>query len=81
MTKELTKAIINRSKLRNKFLKLETRNLKGALIAKGNFCVSLLHKIKILFGGNLDHRVVSRNKTFVKLSVLSSQRRLFTKII
>ena len=41
MTKEPRKGIMNRSKLRNKFLKTRMRNLKGTLIAK-EISVSLL---------------------------------------
>ena len=52
MTKELRKAVMNRSKLRNKFVKLEARNLKGALIAK-EICVLVCSaRIKDVFSEN-----------------------------
>ena len=64
VTKELRKAIMDRSKLRNKFLKLETRNLKS-LIAKEISVLACSARIRRFFG-KLDHRVVSDNITFWK---------------
>ena len=49
MTKELRKAIMNRSKLRNKFLKTRSRNLEGVLIAKENSGLAFSAKLKYVF--------------------------------
>ena len=46
MTKELRKAIMNRSKLRNKFLKTRNEESKRRFNRQRNFCVSLLRKNK-----------------------------------
>ena len=78
MTKELRKVIMNRSKLRNQFLKTRNEESKRRFNRQRNFCVSLLLKTKRRFFGKLDHRVGSDNRKLWKLSVLSSRRRLFT---
>ena len=49
MTKELRKAIMNRSKLRNKFLKTRNEHFNR----QRNLCVSLLRKAKRRFFGKL----------------------------
>ena len=66
MTKQLRKAIMNRLKLRNKFSKLETRNLKGAFIAKEISVLACSAKLKDVFFGKIDHRVVSNDRKFWK---------------
>ena len=66
MTKELRKAIMNRSKLRNKFLKTRNEESRRRFNRQRNFCVSLLRKTKRSFFGKLDHRVVSDNRKFQK---------------
>ena len=66
MTKELRKAIMNRSKLRNKFFKTRNEKSKRRFNRQRNFCVRLLRKNKRRFFGKLDHRVVSDNRTFWK---------------
>ena len=66
MTKELRKAIMNRSKLRNKFLKTRNGVFRRRFNHQRNFCVSLLRKIKRRFFGKLDHRAVSHNRKFWK---------------
>ena len=43
MTKELYKAIMTRSRLRNKFLKLKTTESNNAYKKQRNYCVSLLN--------------------------------------
>ena len=70
MAKELRKAIKNRSKLRNKFLKTRNEELKDVLIAK-EISVSLLRKTKkrvffCFFFWKLDHRGISDNRRFWK---------------
>ena len=66
MTKELRKAIMNRSKLRKKFLKTRNQESKRRFNRQRNFCVSLFRKNKRRFFGKLDHRVVSDNRNFWK---------------
>ena len=51
MTKELRKAIMNRSKLGNKFLKTRNEESKRHLNRQRNFCVSLFCKTKRCFLG------------------------------
>ena len=73
MTKELRKAIMNSSKLRNMFLK--TNRLK-------NLYISLLRKTKrsCFFGeGNFTIELSPAIKSFGKLLILSSGRSIFTK--
>ena len=67
MTKELRKAIMNRSKLRNKFLKTRNEESRRRFNCQRNFCVSLLRKTKRCFFGKLDHKVVFDNRKFWKL--------------
>ena len=67
MTKELRKAIMDRSKLRNKFLKTRNEESKRRFNRQKNFCVSLLRKIKRGFFGKLDHTDVSGNRKFWKI--------------
>ena len=64
MTKELRKTIMNRSKLRNKFLKTRNEESKRHFNRQRNFCVSYLRKTKRRFFGKLGHRVVSDNRKF-----------------
>ena len=64
MTKELRKAIMNRSKLRNKFLKTRNEESKRRFNRQRNLCVSLLRKNKRLFSRKLNHRVVTDNRKF-----------------
>ena len=66
MTKELRKAIMNRSKLRNKFLKTRNEESRRRFNRQRNFCVSLLRKTKRRFFGKLDHNVVYDNRKFWK---------------
>ena len=64
ITNELRKAITNRSKLRNKFLKTRNEESRRRFNRQRNFCVSLLHKTKRRFFGKLNHKVVSNNRKF-----------------
>ena len=65
MTKELRKAIMNRSKLR-KILKNRSEESRRRFNRQRNFCVSLLRKTKRRFFGKLNHKVVSDNRKFWK---------------
>ena len=77
MTKELWKAITNRSKLRNKFLKTRNEEPRRSFNIQDIFVLAYSTKLKDVFWAKLDHRVASEN--FGKLSVLSSRTRIFTK--
>ena len=79
MTKELRKAIMNRSKLRNKFLQTRNEEIKRRFNLQRNFCVRLLRKTKRRYFGKLDHRVVSDNRRFWKTLGPLFSRRLFSK--
>ena len=68
ITKELRKAIMNRSKPRNKFLKTRNEESRRRFNRQRNFCVSLLHKTEKCFFGKLDHRVVSANRFWKTVS-------------
>ena len=54
MTKELHKAIMNRSKLRNRFLKSKTFFYRKAYTSQRNFCKKLLRNAKRTYFNNLD---------------------------
>ena len=65
MNKQLCKAIMERSRLRNKYLKLKTNDSKNAYKKQRNYCVGLLRKVK-QFYENLDVNFVYDNKKFWK---------------
>ena len=64
MNKSLSKAIMVRSRLRNKFLKLKTSELREAYNKQRNYCVTLLRKTKMNFYGNLNPNIISDNMKF-----------------
>ena len=64
MTKELQKAIMKRSRLRNKFLKDRTENNQKNFKHQRNFCKKLLRTTKKSHYSNLDIKKVTDNKTF-----------------
>ena len=66
MNKYLSKAIMERSRLRNKYLKLKTNVSKLAYKKQRNYCVGLLRKVKKQFYENLNVNFVSDNKKFWK---------------
>ena len=66
MTDELYKAIMVRSRLRNKFLKLKTMESRIKYKKQRNFCVSLLRKTKRKFYENLNPNLIIDNKKFWK---------------
>ena len=57
---------MNRSKLRNKFLKTRNEESRRRFNCQRNFCVSLLRKTKRRFFGKLNHKVVSDIRKFWK---------------
>ena len=66
MTKELYKAIMMRSRLRNIFLKFKTVESRNAYKKQRNYCVSVLRSIKKSFYENLDPNQISDNRKFWK---------------
>ena len=66
MTKSLSKEIITRSRLRNKYLKHETEENRLLHTQQRNKCVSLLRKTKMNYYGNLNQKDITDNKNFWK---------------
>ena len=66
MTKELSKEIMLRSRLRNKFLTGKTDENRFLYTQQRNKCVALLRKTKKTYYENLDERNVTDNKRFWK---------------
>ena len=60
------KAIMDRSRLRNKFLKTRSNEDKKAYNTQKNSCLTLVRKTKKDYYNNLDHENVTNNKTFWK---------------
>ena len=65
--KELLEAIILRSKLRNRYNKLQTIEANLAYKRQRNICTSLLKKAKRKYYGSLNPSVVTNNKKFWKV--------------
>ena len=66
MDKELNQAIMVRSRLRNKFLKLKTEENRLAYAKKRNYCVKLLQQKKRQYFENLNLSSITYNKLFWK---------------
>ena len=66
MTKELSKNIMKRSRLRNKYLNNNNEENRKLYAQQRNYCVSLLKKPEKVYYENLDERKVSDNKLFWK---------------
>ena len=73
MNKELSKAIMTRTRLRNKFLENRTEKSRKLYTQWRNHCVLLLRKPKREFYSNINEKDVTDNKLFGRLSNLSSQ--------
>ena len=67
VTKDLSKAIKKRLKLRNNYLKNKTNVNRIPYKKQRNYCVSLLRKSKNNYYGDLDEKKVSDNKPFWKV--------------
>ena len=79
MTNKLRKAIVNRSELRNKFLKTRNEESKRHINGQINFFISLLCKTKRRFFWKLHHRVVCGNRKFWKTVGLLFSEKTFHK--
>ena len=66
MTKELRKANMKRTRLKNRFNKNRTNENWTAFKKQRNFCVKLLRQNKRSYYNRLDPKVVSENKKFWK---------------
>ena len=64
VTKELSKAIMLRTKLRNKFLMKKTLESRAKYNKQSNICVNLIKKAKRNYYENLDLKDINNNKKF-----------------
>ena len=67
MNKALSKAIMTRSKLKNKFNNFPTKENELLYKKQRNFCVNLLKRVKKDYYNNLDTNIFKDNKTFWKI--------------
>ena len=75
MNKSLSKAIMFRSKLRNKYTKFKTEEMHIAYKKQRNYCVSLLRKTKKDFYENLNPNLITDIKLSGNRSNLFSLRK------
>ena len=66
MNETLSKEIMIRTRIRNKFLKDRREENKKKYSKQRNYCVSLLRKPKSDYFGNLNEKNINDNKTFRK---------------
>ena len=59
--KQILKAIMNRTRLRNNFLRTRSAEDRFAYNQQRNFCLSLNRKAKKKYYNNLDHKKVTDN--------------------
>ena len=64
MTKAFSKATLQRTRFRNKFLKNPTTENRLIYNRQRNFCLSLLRKEKREYFANLNEKVITDNRTF-----------------
>ena len=64
MNKDIKKSIMNRTRLRNKYLKFPSATNKDLYKRQRNLCTSLIRKHKKTYYSNLDIRNISDNKKF-----------------
>ena len=65
--KELLKAIMTQTELRNNFLQNESEENRKLYVKQINFCVSLLRKIKTGYYEHLNKKSVIDNKLFCRI--------------
>ena len=66
MNKSISKAIMTRSRLRNKYLKNPSNINKINYHKHRNYCVNLLRKVKKRYYNNIDLKLLTENKLFWK---------------
>ena len=64
MSKNLQKAIMNRSRLLNRYRKEKTEAIRSAYKRERNFCVKLLRKTKKEFCNKLNVKCITKKKLF-----------------
>ena len=64
MNKNISKAKMNRTRLRNRFLRTRCNEDKEIYNKQRNYCVSLIRKTKQQYYNNLDHWKVADNRSF-----------------
>ena len=64
MNKDIHKAIMTRTRLRNRFLKEPTQMNRIAYKKQGNYCVSLMHQSKKQYYGSLNVNHITDIKNF-----------------
>ena len=69
MTKELHKAIMKRSRLKNKFLKTKSITDRKNYEVQRNYCKKLLRSSKKPYFNNLDRSKINDNRSFWKTIV------------
>ena len=79
ITKDLSKAIMKRSRLRNNFLKNRTGKNKTLYTKQWNYCVSLLKKSKKKHFANLNEKDILDNKLFWKTIKPSFSDKIMTR--
>ena len=62
MNKDISKAIMDGTRLRHKFLRSRSIEDRNAYKRQRNYCVSLIRKIKEDYYNNLDYRKIIDNK-------------------
>ena len=66
MIKDISKAIMDFTRLRHKFLRSRSIEDRKAYNKQRNYCVSLIQKIKKDYYNNLDYKKIIDNKSFWK---------------
>ena len=66
MNNEISKAIVTRTRLRNRFLKNRSNRNRDLFHNQRNLCVSLLRKSKKDYVSNLNEKQITDNKRFWK---------------
>ena len=66
MNKNLSKAFMNRARLRNRYFKNPTTENKLSYTKQKNFCTNLLKREKRKYYNDLDTKIYESNKTFWK---------------
>ena len=79
MTKDLSKNIMKRSQLRNKYLKNNNEEHRKLYAKQRNYCVSLLRKTKKAYYENLDERKFSDSKLFWKTVKPSLSQKFYAR--
>ena len=69
MNKTLSKAIIDRTKFRNKYIQNKTDENERKYAKHGNYCISLLRTSKKEYYSKLNIKNISHSKTFWKVKI------------